>query len=152
MRISRNGLEDPLLDAAQVVTLDRIEVPEQDNLPPLRELVAKALANRPDIALAKINDETSEISALGTANGVLPSLQGFAAISAQRTLRHSHATQFRLDGRAILRGWTGQRAGPGVSRQFPKPQRGRSCFRAIYRITWRKATMASINCNCGRAT
>jgi outer membrane protein len=80
--LSRNGLEDPLLDAAQVVALDRIEVPEQDNLPALRELVAKALANRPDVALAKINDETAEISAEGTANGVLPSLQGFAAVSA----------------------------------------------------------------------
>ena len=81
--ISRNGLEDALLDAAQVVTLDRIEVPVQDDLPALRSLVAKALANRPDIALAKINDEASEISALGTANGILPSLQGIAAVSAR---------------------------------------------------------------------
>jgi outer membrane protein len=80
--LSRNGLEDPLLDAAQVVPLDRIEIPEQDNLPPLRDLVAKGLANRPDIALAKINDETSEISALGTANGILPTLQGIASASA----------------------------------------------------------------------
>src|SRR5580700_10216487 len=31
--ISRNGLEDPLLDAAEVMTLDHIEVPEQENLP-----------------------------------------------------------------------------------------------------------------------
>ncbi len=80
--LSRNGLEDPLLDAAQVVTLDRIQVPERDNLPALRVLVAQALANRPDIALARISDETAEISAEGTANGVLPSLQGFAAVSA----------------------------------------------------------------------
>ncbi len=80
--LSRNGLEDPLVDAAQIVTLDHIEVPEQDSLPPLRDLVAKALANRPDIALAKINDETAAISAEGTANGVLPSLQGIAAVSA----------------------------------------------------------------------
>jgi outer membrane protein len=80
--ISRNGLEDELLDSAQIMPLDRIEVPDQDNLPSLRDLVAKALANRPDVALAKINDETSEISAEGTANGVLPSLQVFAALSA----------------------------------------------------------------------
>ena len=80
--LSRNGLEDPLVDAAQIVTLDHIEVPEQDNLPPLRELVATALRNRPDVALAKINDETAAISAEGTANGILPSLQGIAAISA----------------------------------------------------------------------
>ena len=81
--LNRNGLGDPLVDAAPVVTLDRIEVPEQDNLPALRELVATALRNRPDFALAKINDETAEISALGTASGVLPSLQGFAAVSAR---------------------------------------------------------------------
>lgn len=80
--ISRNGLEDALLDSAHIVPLDRIQVPEQDNLPTLRNLVATALANRPDVALDKINDETSEISALGTANGVLPSLQAWAAVSA----------------------------------------------------------------------
>jgi outer membrane protein len=80
--ISRTGLEDELLNSARIMPLDHIEVPDQDNLPSLRDLVAKALANRPDVALAKINDETSEISALGTANGVRPSLQAFAAVSA----------------------------------------------------------------------
>ena len=80
--LSRNGLEDPLVDGADIVPLDRIDVPGSDNLPPLRELVAKAIENRPDVVLAKINDETSAISALGTANGVLPLLQGLASESA----------------------------------------------------------------------
>ena len=79
--LSRNGLEDPLLDAAEVVPLDHIQVPEQDDLPALRELVAKALAKRPDIAMSKISQETSEISALGTASGVLPILQTLASIT-----------------------------------------------------------------------
>lgn len=79
--LSRNGLEDPLLDAAEVVPLDRIQVPEQDDLPALRELVAKALAKRPDIAIATISQETAEISALGTASGVLPILQGLASMT-----------------------------------------------------------------------
>src|SRR5262249_42143640 len=56
--LSRNGLEDATLDSAEVVPLDRIQVPEADDLPPLRDLVNKALAQRPDMALAKINDET----------------------------------------------------------------------------------------------
>jgi outer membrane protein len=77
--LSRNGLADPLLDAAQIVPLDSIHVPDQDELPSLRDLVARALANRPDVALAKIGDETAEISALGTANGVLPVLRGIAS-------------------------------------------------------------------------
>ena len=74
--ISRNGLEDPLIDAAEIVPLDHIEVPPQDDLPPLRELVKRALAKRPDIAIANISPETAEINALGTANGILPTLQG----------------------------------------------------------------------------
>jgi outer membrane protein len=79
--LSRNGLEDPLIDAAEIVPLDSIQVPDQDDLPPLRELVARAMKNRPDVALANINDETQEISALGTANGVLPILQGITAVT-----------------------------------------------------------------------
>jgi outer membrane protein len=73
--LSRNGLQDPLLDAAEVVPVDQIQVPEQDDLPPLRELVNRALAKRPDIAMAKINKENADISAIGTANGVLPTLR-----------------------------------------------------------------------------
>jgi outer membrane protein TolC len=80
--LSRNGLEDPLIEAADVVPLDSIQIPEQDNLPTLRELVAKALSKRPDVALNKINQETAEISALGTANGVLPQLQTIESLTA----------------------------------------------------------------------
>jgi outer membrane protein len=79
--LSRNGLADAAIDAASVVPLDHVEIPANDELPPLRDLVTRALAHRPDVALAKINDETSEISALGTANGILPTLQGRALVN-----------------------------------------------------------------------
>ncbi|HEX6894660.1 MAG TPA: TolC family protein [Bryobacteraceae bacterium] len=79
--LSRNGLEEPLIDAADVVPMDRIEIPNNDELPPLRDLVAQALAHRPDVALAKINEETARISALGTANGLLPALRGSVALT-----------------------------------------------------------------------
>ena len=79
--LSRDGLADPLVDAAEVVPLDHIQVPEQEELPSLRELVARALAKRPDVALARINQETAQISALGTESGLLPTLQGIAAIT-----------------------------------------------------------------------
>jgi len=76
--ISRDGIADPALDGASIVPLDRIEVPENDDLPPLRQLVQTALTNRPDVELDKINDEVQELSALGTKNGILPTLQGTA--------------------------------------------------------------------------
>jgi len=77
--LSRNGLEDPLIDAAEVVPLDRIQVPDTDDLPPLRDLLARALAHRPDVALSKIANENQDISAVGTASGILPILQGIAS-------------------------------------------------------------------------
>lgn len=73
-RISRNGIGDPALAAARIVALDSITLPEKDNLPPLEEMVKQALANRPDIATTKANLETSVVSALGTKNGLLPTL------------------------------------------------------------------------------
>ena len=76
--MSRNGLADPALEAAEIVPLDDIQVPASEDLPPLRSLVATAMANRPDIELDNINNEVQEISALGTKNGVLPTVGGIA--------------------------------------------------------------------------
>lgn len=68
---------DAMVDEAQVVTLDRIEVPKTDDLPSFRQLVAIAMAKRPDVAVAKIRDETAAINALGTENALLPTAIAF---------------------------------------------------------------------------
>ena len=78
----RDVSHDPVWDAAEVVTLDHIEVPAEDNLPPVRQLVAQTLKARPDVKLDQLSEESAKISALGTANGLLPQLQGIGAISA----------------------------------------------------------------------
>jgi outer membrane protein len=79
--LSRTGVMDPSLAAARIVTLDRITIPDADNLAPLDELVKQALANRVDLAVQRANITTAEISALGTKNGVLPSLTAFGGES-----------------------------------------------------------------------
>jgi outer membrane protein len=81
--LSRNGLADPLIAEAQIVPLDRIVVPEQDDLPPLKDLIASANANRTDIAGQKISFNSAQISALGTENGVLPQAAGLAGLTNQ---------------------------------------------------------------------
>ncbi|MBV9301144.1 MAG: TolC family protein [Acidobacteriaceae bacterium] len=78
--LSRTGLADPLWREVQIIPIDRIVVPEKDNLPPLKELVARALASRTDIALEKVNLANSEVSTLGTKSGVLPLLEGLATL------------------------------------------------------------------------
>lgn len=79
--LSRNGLSDPVLANAQVIPVDHIVVPQQENLAPLNQLVATALASRTDIALEKVNLINSQTNALGTQNGVLPQAVGFATAS-----------------------------------------------------------------------
>ncbi len=66
--------EDPALEAAQIVPLDRIEVPEAEDLPPLREMVSQAMAKRPDVAVSHLQDQTQEIGLAGTTNPLLPTL------------------------------------------------------------------------------
>jgi outer membrane protein len=79
--LSRSGANDPALSSARIVTLDRITVPDADNLPPVNSLVEQALSNRPDLALLKANITSAEISALGTKNGVLPLAVAIAGAS-----------------------------------------------------------------------
>ncbi len=67
--------EDPLLEAAEIVPLDRIEVPETEDLPPVRELLTRALAKRPDVAVTRFRNQTDEINLIGTTNPLLPRLQ-----------------------------------------------------------------------------
>ncbi len=76
--ISREGTEDPTIASVRILALDHIEVPAAEELPSLRELVSTAMTHRPDVELDKINDEAQEISALGTANAILPTLTGYA--------------------------------------------------------------------------
>ncbi len=76
--LSRNGVSDRSLAEVEIVPIDHIVVPEEDHLPPLKDLIAKALASRTDIASEKVSLENAQTSALGTANGVLPQLEGLA--------------------------------------------------------------------------
>jgi len=80
--LSRKGIADPLLASVQVVPLDRIAVPENDETSPLRDLLQTALAKRSDLAAERLGITSGEISALGTRNGILPLLVGIATESA----------------------------------------------------------------------
>ncbi|MGC2662422.1 MAG: TolC family protein, partial [Bryobacteraceae bacterium] len=78
--LSRTGVNDRTLANVTIIPIDHIVVPQNDDLPPLRDLVATALAMRPDLEAAKENVETLTLSALGTRSGILPSLEGFGSL------------------------------------------------------------------------
>ena len=82
LRLRENALKemlvrtpDPAVEAAEILPLDRIEIPETDDLPGLRQLVTTSMEKRPDVAVSRLRDVTSEMSLAGTENPLLPSLQ-----------------------------------------------------------------------------
>jgi hypothetical protein len=76
MKAVLSRTEDPALEAAEIIPLDQIQVPDADDLPPLRQLVTTAMAKRPDVAVSKFRDQTAEMSLIGTTNPLLPNLTG----------------------------------------------------------------------------
>lgn len=92
--ISRIGLADAELARARIVPTDRIEIPAQDDLPPLQDLVAKALATRTDLAAQRENEKGAEVSALGTRNGILPTLEAFGGESVSGLAGAPHTLNF----------------------------------------------------------
>ena len=76
--LSRNGIASPWLDDVHIIPLDRIQVPEKEDLKPTADLIRQALASRPEIQQTKINIESSLVNLGGSRNALLPVLQAFA--------------------------------------------------------------------------
>ena len=57
-----------------VIPTDTVQIPDQENLPPVQDLVKMALTNRPDYTQQKITLKNSEINIKGANNGLLPTI------------------------------------------------------------------------------
>jgi len=108
---------DPEIEAAEIVTLDSIQVPDTDNLPPLRQLVSTAMEKRPDVAVSRFRDQTSEMALVGTENPLLPSLQ----VQAQ-TYNRGAAGAPQLAPNPYFIGGYGTALGQIFRRDFPSQQ------------------------------
>jgi outer membrane protein len=80
--ISRTGAADPVLANVRIIPIDAITIPPADDLLPVDQMVRQALANRADLASELAGEKANEVSSLGTKNGILPTLTGFAVESA----------------------------------------------------------------------
>ncbi len=72
--LTRNGGSDPLLRAARIVPLDRIQIQAQEQTRPIQDLIGQALSQRPDVAQARIQIESAGVYLKGTKNALLPEL------------------------------------------------------------------------------
>ena len=79
--LTRNGLDNPLIVAARIVPTDHIEVPEQDALMPVQDLIAEAIKSRPEVEQNQIALENARLDLLGVKNNLRPTLQAVVNLS-----------------------------------------------------------------------
>jgi len=117
--ISRTGDADPVLASAEIVPLDHLVMPEKDDIGPLPALMEKARRNRSDLAAQNVAIETAKISALGTANGILPTAQLFATASQAGLAGAPRVVANGLTANSYFVGGSGTALGQVFRRDFP---------------------------------
>jgi outer membrane protein len=125
--ISRGGALDPVLENVRIIPIDSIEIPASDDLPPIDQMVRQAVTTRADLAAQDAREKASEVNTLGTKNGILPTLQGFAVQShaglagTPRTVTLNGLTE---TGNAYFAGGIGTALGEIFRRNFPTESAG----------------------------
>jgi outer membrane protein TolC len=70
--LTRRGNEDPEVRAAHIIPTDALAIPERDEVRPIQDLIAEALANRPDLGQARLEIENSQIGLEGARSATRP--------------------------------------------------------------------------------
>jgi outer membrane protein len=79
--LTRAGLDNIAIATAHITPTDSPEVPPQEAVLPIQDLVGQAFQNRTELEQSRIAMEDSRISMLGTKNALLPTLSVFANAS-----------------------------------------------------------------------
>lgn len=78
-QLSRTGLNSPTFKDARIIPTDSFRPPASEQPPNLEELVAAAIAKRPDVEQTRIQIENTRIGLNGAKNQLLPSFDVFAS-------------------------------------------------------------------------
>jgi outer membrane protein TolC len=70
--LSRNGLMSPTISEARIIPIDRLRIPDVEAISPIQDLVAMAIAARPEIEQTRINVDNTKIQLLGSKSQLLP--------------------------------------------------------------------------------
>jgi outer membrane protein len=79
--LSRQGVATSDLAETHVIPLDKIVIPEKDDVLPIDQLVAKAMNSRVEIETDRINLESNKTNLAGIRNSLRPTLQAFAELT-----------------------------------------------------------------------
>jgi outer membrane protein TolC len=79
--LTRSGMDNMAVISAHIVPTDHIEVPQEEPITPLQDLMAEALQRRPEIENNQISLENARLNMLGTKNNLLPTLSANVTLS-----------------------------------------------------------------------
>jgi outer membrane protein TolC len=79
--LTRSGLDDPAIIAANIIPTDHVDVPAQDQVRPIQDLIAEAMQNRPEVFNNQISLENARLNMLGTKSNLLPTLSANVTLS-----------------------------------------------------------------------
>ena len=79
--LTRSGLDRLEIASAHIVPTDHFDVPAQEAVRPIQDLIAEAMKNRPDVEQSAIGLEDTRITTLGVKDAMLPQLTAFATTS-----------------------------------------------------------------------
>jgi outer membrane protein len=76
--LSRRGVAIPELVSVHIIPLDKMVIPDKDELRPVEQLVGEAMNHRPDVEQSRLNIKSKEVLLVGIKNSLKPNLQAFA--------------------------------------------------------------------------
>ena len=79
--LSRNGVANPAIASAHIITTDRIQVPDVEPITPIQDMTSMALSARPELAQSRIQLSNQQLTIRGSKNGLLPTLDVVASMS-----------------------------------------------------------------------
>jgi outer membrane protein len=72
--LTRLGNEDEAVRVARIIPTDPLEIPAQDNIQPIQDLITEALGNRPDLGQARLQIDISKVGLQGSHNATRPEI------------------------------------------------------------------------------
>jgi outer membrane protein len=79
--LSRTGVESPSLAEAHIIPTDPIRIPDVENISPIQDMTAMALATRPELAQSRIQIQNQELTIRGSQNALRPNISAVASFT-----------------------------------------------------------------------
>ncbi len=79
--LTRSGLDNLEIVDARIIPTDHFDVPAQEAIQPIQDMVQEAVATRPDVEQSSLGLEDARITTLGVKDAMLPQLTAFANMS-----------------------------------------------------------------------